>query len=556
MEIISNPVELAKKLVSIRSESGSEGEVAEYIFEYLRGIGLPAEKLEVGDGKVGDRSGGGTGAGGVNDKGVGEGRFCVFVAGEGTVLGRDKILEKNKVLENGGVPGAGEVLEGVPIEKSDSAAERDEVLEGVPIEKSDGAVGLCEVLFINHIDTVPVGEGWKHNPYGEIVDGKLYGRGSCDNKGSGAALLAALLAALAGRRRTSGSNLTDQQVLLDHKKIDHVRLPGEKNRKTADLKAGGSAGKKSARADSVTDSTTVKSVRTDFWYPSICFTIGEENTFIGIKTFIKKMAQDERFKNIKYCINLEPTELKIVRAHKGQIHLTIRAKGKAAHASDPSKGENAILKLNTAINNLREFGDRLAEVKHELLGNSTMNIGVIKGGTASNTVPDFAEMEVDIRIVPGQDGGKVVEEIAKAVGGRVVGGEVGAETVGAIGGRIVGGGTGVKGGDVETMSTVGTSDSGESAPLEVVVNHIYSPVEMPSSSPFIENFRKILREEGVDSEPEIGGYTTEFSDLAEAGIEGFIFGAGSINQAHKIDEFVEGEQVEKLYMVLRRFLGD
>ena len=112
MKIISNPVELAKKLASIPSESGSEGAVGEYIFEYLKELGLPAEKLEVG-----------------------EGRFNVFVAGG------------------------------------------------------------SEVLFINHIDTVPVGEGWSADPYGEIKDWKLYGRGSCDNKGSGACLLAALAGA-------------------------------------------------------------------------------------------------------------------------------------------------------------------------------------------------------------------------------------------------------------------------------------------------------------------------------------------------------------------------
>lgn len=399
MEIISNPVELAKKLVSIRSESGDEKEVAEYIFEYLRALGLPAEKLEVG-----------------------EGRFCVFVAGE-------------------------------------------------------GEAGNCEVLFINHIDTVPVGEGWSHEPFGEVVDGKLYGRGSCDNKGSGACLLAALTG-------KGGENFT--------KKF------------------------------------------------SLCFTIGEENTFIGIKTFIKKMAQDERFKNIKYCVNLEPTELKIVHAHKGQIHLTIRAHGKAAHASEPAKGDNAILKLNRAINNLNKFNETFVEFEHGLLGHPAMNIGVIKGGTASNIVPDFAEMEVDVRIVPGQNGEKVVEEIKKVVEGKVVDGSVDGRDVDAVAGSV---------------DTVGAGDSVSSDSLEIIINHIYAPVEMPSSSPFIENFRKILKAEGIDSEPEIGGYTTEFSDLAEAGIEGFIFGAGSINQAHKIDEFVRTEELEKLYKVLGGFLG-
>jgi len=238
---------------------------------------------------------------------------------------------------------------------------------------------------------------------------------------------------------------------------------------------------------------------------SICFTVGEENTFAGIKAFMN--MRDERFGYIKYCINLEPTELKIIHAHKGQIHLVVRAHGKAAHASSPAEGDNAILKLNTAINNLNKYADELAGFKHDLLGRPAMNIGVIKGGTASNIVPDFAEMEVDVRILPGQDKDKIVEEIRGAV-----------------------------------------------APSEVIVNHIYAPVELPSSSPFVENFRKILDEEGIDSVPGIGGYTTEFSELISGGIQGFIFGAGSIKQAHKIDEYVRVEELERLYKVLCKFL--
>jgi len=409
MKIISDPVELAKKLVSIPSESGNEGAVAEYIFEYLRALGLPAEKLEVG-----------------------EGRFNVFVAGEGEVEG-------------------------------------------------------SEVLFINHIDTVPVGEGWSADPYGEIKDGKLYGRGSCDNKGSGACLLAAL----------AGVAKADVDEPAD--------LPGKEN-----LQVQKSLPGKTSREGQIS--------RLGKAFPgSVCFTIGEENTFAGIKAFMK--IRNERFGHIKYCINLEPTELKIVHAHKGQIHLSVRAHGKAAHASSPEEGDNAILKLNTAMNNLNKYADGLVGVSHELLGHPALNIGVIKGGTASNIVPDFAEMEVDVRILPGQDAEKVVEEIRGAVGGGVAGG---------VGGAV--------------------------APLEVIVNHIYSPVELPSSSPFVENFRKILDEEGIDSVPGIGGYTTEFSELISGGIQGFIFGAGSIKQAHKIDEYVRVEELEKLYKVLCRFL--
>ena len=67
----------------------------------------------------------------------------------------------------------------------------------------------------------------------------------------------------------------------------------------------------------------------------------------------------------------------------------------------PEKGDNAILKLTRAINQLEShLVPKLKEFTHDKLGPSTINFGVIRGGSRPNIVPDLAEAEIDIRFSP------------------------------------------------------------------------------------------------------------------------------------------------------------
>ncbi|MFC1656199.1 M20 family metallopeptidase [Patescibacteria group bacterium] len=353
MKIITDPVKLAKKLVSISSESGNEKEVAEFIFKYLKTLGLAVQKQKIE-----------------------KNRFNVVVIGEG------------------------------------------------------------EILLNSHIDTVPIGEkkDWSVNPYGQIKNGRLYGRGSCDTKGNGACILAAL-----------AKNPT--------KKI------------------------------------------------SCSFTVGEENTFAGIKEVMK--MRRTKLKHIKYCLNFEPTELRLVTAHKGQQYLMIKAKGKAAHASTPEEGENAIQKLNHSINKLQKYIKTFIKKKHKLLGNPTLNIGVIKGGIGYNVIPDSAEIEIDIRTLPNQDSSKIIKQIKKVV-----------------------------------------------APSKVEVRHTHNPVDLPSKTPFIKLLQDILKNEGLKHQSRGVNYTTEFSEIYKYRIRGAVLGAGSVKQAHIIDEYVSVKDLKKLHKML------
>ena len=124
--------------------------------------------------------------------------------------------------------------------------------------------------------------------------------------------------------------------------------------------------------------------------------MGEESGQWGSKEFVKRHGADYSFALVG-----EPTSMEIVHVTKGSLWATLRATGKAAHSSMPERGENAILKLTRALDRLDcHLGAELAGFTHPVLGRSTLNIGVIRGGARPNIVPDLAEAEIDIRITP------------------------------------------------------------------------------------------------------------------------------------------------------------
>ncbi|HEY5742902.1 MAG TPA: M20 family metallopeptidase [Terrimicrobiaceae bacterium] len=132
----------------------------------------------------------------------------------------------------------------------------------------------------------------------------------------------------------------------------------------------------------------------EIWFAGF---MGEEAGQQGVKALSAKEKFD-------FAIVAEPTQLKIVNTHKGSVWLTIRARGRAAHASMPEIGENAIEKVLGAIEALRhEVASRFGGQRDEILGELSFNIGRIQGGTKINVVPDFCEAQIDIRTIPGQN---------------------------------------------------------------------------------------------------------------------------------------------------------
>ena len=221
---------------------------------------------------------------------------------------------------------------GAETEIEDVLPDRPNVLGRFPSDRTEKP----RLLLAPHTDTVGVA-GMIIEPFsGELREGKIWGRGASDTKGSMAAMLFAL---------------RECREVLPH--LSH----------------------------------------------EICFAgfMGEEAGQEGVKA----LGASERF---DFAIVGEPTKLQTVTTHKGSVWLTVRAHGRAAHASMPEIGENAIEKILDALEVLRgELSERFASQRDEMLGSLTLNIGTIQGGSKINIVPDLCESRIDIRTLPGQN---------------------------------------------------------------------------------------------------------------------------------------------------------
>ncbi|MCL4782258.1 MAG: M20/M25/M40 family metallo-hydrolase [Bryobacterales bacterium] len=122
---------------------------------------------------------------------------------------------------------------------------------------------------------------------------------------------------------------------------------------------------------------------------ALLFVVGEERNSAGALHAAKNP------RGSRFLINGEPTENKLALGSKGAYRFVLRAKGRMAHSAYPEYGESAILKLLNALQRLRG----MEYPTDPILGSSTTNIGVIRGGRAPNVIPDEAEAEVFVRLV-------------------------------------------------------------------------------------------------------------------------------------------------------------
>ena len=221
-----------------------------------------------------------------------------------------------------------------------------------------------------HLDTVPFDESdWERDPLGERVEDRIYGRGTTDMKGPVAAMVQT---ALAYARTDTEPPVTLQFALV------------------SDEETGGDAGLTTLLDADTPDAEVLA--------PDACV-VGETTS-----------------RNGRYSVSV---------ADRGNIWLTIEASGTAAHGSRPMIGENAIDRLVAAVDQLRgEFGERElavdaamdeiiaesigfyepeagAEATRQLYRYPTINLGIIEGGTAINTVPARACARVDVRLTAG-----------------------------------------------------------------------------------------------------------------------------------------------------------
>ena len=219
----------------------------------------------------------------------------------------------------------------------------------------------CEVsadapwlLFDSHLDTVST-EGMVIDPLQALCkDGRVYGRGACDTKGSGAAMLWAL---------------------REYSECKERRLN-----------------------------------------VGLLFSVDEEAGMTGAEAFTGgELCELHARSRVLGIIVGEPTGLRPVVAHGGLVRGKIVSRGIAAHSSDPSKGKSAISLMMRLIEAMETGYFPGIKASHPLAGRAVGSINVIRGGSQVNIIPDFCEVEFDRRVMPGECSKNVLREMESVV---------------------------------------------------------------------------------------------------------------------------------------------
>ena len=122
----------------------------------------------------------------------------------------------------------------------------------------------------------------------------------------------------------------------------------------------------------------------------------------------------ERDGLVPECVLLaEATDLTLRRGHRGRCEVHVKTHGKTVHASTPHLGENAIVKMASVIDALEGMHESLPQ--HPIFGSGTQVISLINGPHTPNSVPDWCEVALDRRLVPGENSESIVAGIRAVV---------------------------------------------------------------------------------------------------------------------------------------------
>ena len=138
----------------------------------------------------------------------------------------------------------------------------------------------------------------------------------------------------------------------------------------------------------------------------LLFVVGEEAGSDGARAANRLPATS------RFLINGEPTESRLASGAKGSLRVTLRTQGREAHSAYPHLGKSAIEPLVELLPTLKT----VQLPRDPQLGDTTVNIGVIRGGSAGNVIPAHAEAELMVRLVG--DVAPVREAIERWVGDR------------------------------------------------------------------------------------------------------------------------------------------
>jgi acetylornithine deacetylase len=234
-------------------------------------------------------------------------------------------------------------------------------------------------------------------------------------------------------------------------------------------------------------------------------TVDEEHTFLGVQQLARTVRADG-------AIVAEPTRLKIVHAHKGVVRWHLSTRGVSCHSSRPEQGVNAIYRMGRLLPIIEKYAESLrSSIPDPLLGPPTLSVGRIEGGLSVNSVPDFCRVEIDRRLVPGEQPIEAVRHFQEHL----------------------------------------QRHAGVQTPFECSPPWLHCPA-LPSQqgTAIAQALENAIISVCGRCDYEAVPYGTDASTLAAAGIPAVIFGPGDIAQAHTCDEWIELDQVETAAEIL------
>lgn len=242
---------------------------------------------------------------------------------------------------------------------------------------------------------------------------------------------------------------------------------------------------------------------------TLAFTVDEEHTFLGIQELMNSGFHAD------YAIVAEPTLLNIVKAHKGVVRWNLETEGRACHSSRPEQGVNAIYRMGRLLVGIEAYAGRLSKLPPDpLLGPRTLSIGRISGGVSANTVPDICRIDVDRRLIPGENPAAAVESLN------------------------------------EFLRTY----PGIDFPFTATTPQLACPPLDPSlSADLVKRLGTAIDSVVGRHEVHAVPYGTDASTVAAAGVPTVVFGPGDIAQAHTKDEWIDLAQLEPAAEILYRF---
>ena len=245
------------------------------------------------------------------------------------------------------------------------------------------------------------------------------------------------------------------------------------------------------------------------------FTFDEETACQGAPLLIKELKN--RGINDGICIVGEPTNMKIIDAHKGCYEYTTYFEGLAGHGSAPEKGVNAVEYATRYISKLMDLREIL---KSKVPKNSvfdppytTIGIGGISGGIARNVIADKCRVDWEMRPVIKEDGEFVNNKLNEFVNKELL----------------------------PEMKKIFPKSSIKKEIIGEIIG--FNKVSKSEACEFISNLTG-------DNSREVVSFGTEAGLFQEIGISTVVCGPGSIEQAHKVDEFITLDQIKKCLILL------